>query len=384
MLQGSMLKANRTHLRRAATMFICFFAVFVSCRREPREGDIRVPGVSPDEARRLMQDRASPVTQSDQPDIEFDAESKDLGTIFQMDTYGCSFKFKNAGTARLVVQRATSSCGCAAPVLSEKELDPGEEAELNVELKSEMAEGPVVRSLMVKSNDPDEPIKKLKIEAKVVPRLPVKPKSVYFRKVRKSERPTASLEVGPPNVEGIRSVEVKSTTDQFTHKLQPVDGEKGRYRLDVSIADDAALGRNAGWIEFFLNGETEPCARVRVTAYLVGDIEVEPARLTFRGVQGVETDLRPLRVMSSTDRTFRVLGVNTDVPVLKTELVPIEKGKQYSVIARLSPDAAAGQVRGKITIRTDNAEQPEIVVPVFGVIPMADDSQSGVGSDGEA
>jgi len=368
MLGRFVLKGNSTHLRQATIVFSCLCAVLVSCRREPDEGKVRMPGVSREEARPQTREGAPQMARSDQPDIEFDAESQDLGTIFQMGTYECGFKFKNAGMARLVVDRATSSCGCAAPVLSKKELDPGEYAELNVELKSGMAEGPIVRSVMVKSNDPDEPIKKLKIKANIVPRLPVKPKAVYFRKVRKSERPTAILDVGPPKIEKATSVEVKSTTEQFTYQLQPVDGEKGRYRLEVSIADDAPFGRSAGWLEFFLDDETEPCARIRVTAYLVGDIEVKPARLTFRAERGGETGLSPLRVMSGTDTTFRVLDVKTNVPALRTELVPIEEGKQYSVIPHLAPDAAAGQVRGRITIRTDNAEQPAIVVPVFGVI----------------
>jgi hypothetical protein len=359
---------NSIRMRHAATVFICSCVVFVSCRREPREGGGRAPDISPEDARRLIQEAAPRVARSDQPDIKFDVESQDLGTIFQMGTYKCSFKFKNAGATRLAVERATSSCGCAAPVLSERELDPGEEASLDVELKSEMAEGPVVRNLMVKSNDPDEPIKRLTIKANIVPKLPVKPKAVYFRKVRKSERPTVNLEVGPPKVERISSVEVKSTTEHFTHQLLPVDRQEGRYRVEVAIADQVPLGRSAGWLEFFLNGETEPCARVRVTAYVVGDIEVEPERLTFRAQRGAETDLSPLRVTSGTDTTFRVLDVKSDVPVLRTELVPIEQGKQYSVVARLSPDAAAGQVRGKVTIRTDNPEQPEIVVHVFGVI----------------
>jgi hypothetical protein len=300
------------------------------------------------------------------PDIQFDAESRDLGTILQMGTYECSFRLKNTGTARLVVERATSSCGCAAPVLYEKE--PGGETDLKVELKSEMSEGPVVRNLAVKSNDPDEPIKKLRIKANVVPRLAVQPKSVYFRKVRKSECLPASLDVGPSSVEKIRSLEAKCTSNHFTHQLEAIDRKKGLYRLDISIAPDSPLGQSAGYVEFFLNGEAEPCARVRVSAYLVGDIQAEPARLTFRVEHDMEADLGVVRVMSTTGKAFRVFEVRSDVPVLKTELVPVENGEQYSVVARLSPDAPAGPVRGRITVYTDSAEQREIVIPVFGVL----------------
>jgi len=60
--------------------------------------------------------------------------------------------------------------------------------------------------------------------------------------------------------------------------------------------------------------------------------------------------------------------VSTDVPNLETELVSLEEGKRYSVIARLGSNASPGQLRGNITIHTDNALQPEIEVPVYGTV----------------
>ena len=110
-----------------------------------------------------------------EPDIQVDTESYDFGTIFQMGSYEHVFKLRNAGTAKLVVDRVRSTCGCTATLLSEKEIEPGGEARLEVSLKSGMYERPLAKRITVFSNDPDEPEKKLRITATVVPRLALKP-----------------------------------------------------------------------------------------------------------------------------------------------------------------------------------------------------------------
>jgi len=307
-------------------------------------------------------------TGSSQPDIQFDAELHDFGTIFQMRSYECVFKFKNAGTAELKIDGVARSCGCTATLLSSEELAPNEEAELEVEFKAGMARGNIVRHVTVRSNDPDEPAKQVEIKANVVPRLDIKPAAHYFRQVRKREGGTVWFDVKPTELEKIESVEMKCTTGHFLADLQPTGAGTNEYKVKLSIADDAPLGRISGALEFFVNGETEMCSRVAVTGYLIGDIDISPKRLLFRAERGSGTELESVEVTSGTGTAFRIREVSTDVPNLKTELVSHEEGKRYSVIARLGSIASPGQLHGKITIRTDNALQPTIEVPVYGTV----------------
>ena len=300
--------------------------------------------------------------------MQFDAESHDFGTIFQMRSHECVFKFRNAGTATLVVDGAFASCGCTATLLSLKEIEPGEEAELKVELKSGMYTGEISKNITVRSNDPDEPVKKVQVKANIVARLALEPKRLYLRQVRKSEGVMASLSVQPSGLEEIRSIESECTTEQFHTKLEPADGKEHEYRLTVSVADEAPLGRVAGQIKFYLNGESEPCALVPVTAHLVGDIDVSPRRFMFRTRQGTEDDLGAITLTKGTRGTFRILGVDSDIPTLSAEVSTVEEGTDYAVTVRLAPDAPAGQTRGTITIRTDDTYQPNIKLAVLGIV----------------
>jgi hypothetical protein len=352
-----MTKKLSACLRLTATLLVCFCLPFTSCRRQTAD----LPAEETDSA---SEERAG----SGQPDIQFDAELHDFGTIFQMRSYDCVFKFRNAGTAELKVAGVTRSCGCTATLLSAEELAPNEEAELEVEFKAGMARGNIVRHVTVRSNDPDEPAKQVEIKANVVPRLDIKPGSHYFRQVRKREGGTAWFDVKPTELEKIESVEMKCATEHFSAELQPGGDGTNEYKVKLSIADDAPLGRISGALEFFVNGETEMCSRVPVTGYLIGDIDILPKRLLFRATRGTENKLESVEVTSGTGTAFRVRKVSTDVPDLETELVLQEEGKRYSVIARLGSNVRPGQLRGNITIHTDNELQPQIEVPVYGTV----------------
>jgi hypothetical protein len=351
-------------LSSTAIILVCFCLPFASCRRQTDDQPVGTAG-----SRAGVEQKAGEIPSSlAQPDIQFAAESHDFGTIFQMQSYECVFTFRNAGTGQLKVHGVTRSCGCTATLLSVEELAPQEKGELKVELKPGMARGKVVRHVTLRSNDPDEPAKELEMKADVVPRLDITPRSHYFKQVRKREGGTKWFDVKPTELEEIRSVEMKCTTDHFSTELQPGDEGKNEYKVKVSIADDAPLGRISGALEFFVNGETEMCSRVPVTAFLTGDIDISPKRVLFRAKRRNQEILETVDITSGTGEAFRIRKVSSDIPTLNTELVSQEEGKHYSVTASLKRGTPAGTVRGNITIHTDNELQPEIKVPVYGTV----------------
>ena len=360
-----MTNRNSACLSSTTILFICLCLSFASCRRQTDDQPVGTA-----DSRAGVEQKAGEVPSSlDQPDIQFDAELHDFGTIFQMRSYECVFTFRNAGTGQLTVHGVTRSCGCTATLLSVEELAPQEKGELKVELKPGMARGKVVRRVTLRSNDPDEPAKELEMKADVVPRLDITPMSHYFRQVRKREGGTKWFDVKPTELEEIRSVEMKCTTEHFSTELQqPGDDGKNEYRVRVSIGEDAPLGRISGALEFFVNGETEMCSRVPVTAFLTGDIDISPKRILFRAKRRNQEDVETVDITSGTGKAFRIHKVSSDIPNLQTELLSHEEGKHYSVTASLKRGTPAGAVRGNITIHTDNALQPKIEVPVYGTV----------------
>ena len=196
-------------MRLTSLLMVCLCFGVLSCSKQEADHSIVATESAVEQRRGLVQETG-------EPDIQVDTESYDFGTIFQMGSYEHVFKLRNAGTAKLVVDRVRSTCGCTATLLSEKEIEPGGEARLEVSLKSGMYERLIAKKITVFSNDPDEPEKKLRITATVVPRLALKPKSLYFKEVDKDEGATMWLTAKPAGHEEVRSIKVDCRLKKFS------------------------------------------------------------------------------------------------------------------------------------------------------------------------
>ncbi len=75
----------------------------------------------------------------DYGDIEFDSDGKRV------------FKFKNVGTAPLIFNRISSSCGCTVPKRPEKPIQPGESGEIEVEYDTKRV-GIFMKAVTINSN----------------------------------------------------------------------------------------------------------------------------------------------------------------------------------------------------------------------------------------
>ena len=92
------------------------------------------------------------------PSIYFPEDSWDFGEITPDELPTHIFKFKNIGDEVLIIKEVKVSCeSCMAPVISIRELNPGEEGELKITVNSLDMIGRFTKRLYVESNDPVNP-----------------------------------------------------------------------------------------------------------------------------------------------------------------------------------------------------------------------------------
>lgn len=93
------------------------------------------------------------------PDLAATDYNWDFGEIASDKPVERVFTIKNTGTKELVIDRATSSCGCTAALLSDKEIAPGGEAQLRVayDPRQYKDQGKVTKYVDILSNDPAAP-----------------------------------------------------------------------------------------------------------------------------------------------------------------------------------------------------------------------------------
>ena len=98
--------------------------------------------------------------------IEFDKETHDYGDIKYGANGGCTFTFKNTGSAPLIISKATGSCGCTVPTWPKEPIAPGASAEITVKYDTKRP-GPINKNVTITSNAVNEPSKVIRIKGTV-------------------------------------------------------------------------------------------------------------------------------------------------------------------------------------------------------------------------
>jgi len=92
------------------------------------------------------------------PSIYFPEDSWDFGEITPDEFPTYIFEFKNLGDELLIIKGTKVSCeSCIDPLISTKELNPGEEGELKITVNSLDMIGRFTKRIYVESNDPVHP-----------------------------------------------------------------------------------------------------------------------------------------------------------------------------------------------------------------------------------
>ena len=108
------------------------------------------------------------------PKIEIAPEMKDAGIVPKGQLIDTTFVVKNTGGSDLIITDARPGCGCTVASF-DKVVKPGAEGKIVTSVDTKNFAGPISKSLLVLSNDPDRPQINLFIKATVKPFVDVLP-----------------------------------------------------------------------------------------------------------------------------------------------------------------------------------------------------------------
>lgn len=106
------------------------------------------------------------------PEIKFQKETIDYGTIDQGADGQRIFEFTNTGKEPLIISNAKGSCGCTIPTWPHEPIAPGEKGEIKVHYDTKRV-GPFTKTVTITSNA-KTPTKTLMIKGVVKKKEPVK------------------------------------------------------------------------------------------------------------------------------------------------------------------------------------------------------------------
>jgi len=300
------------------------------------------------------------------PKIEVAEPAYNFGTALSGPPISHVFMIKNVGNGPLDIRNVASSCGCTAAKPSKTILAPGEVSTIAASVDTHFERGHSLSVITLATNDPANPSLQLKIEGVIKPQVEAQPMDVDFGSVHHGSA-------------AVRDVVISDMIGGTAFALKSVGNDSPYIKVTESARSDGkpgALLRVAlspsmppGPISDTLRIETSRAPlRVAILGVVTGDLIVKPNQVSFGILPHHQGAVRIVRLTNQGSRTINVLGVESTSNSVFAKVAPVTPGKEYKLTVALRPNTPDGQIRGALTIRTDDPQQTTLTVPYYGIV----------------
>lgn len=324
---------------------------------------------------------ASPIF-GGQSKISFDRISHDFGDVVDDANVETNFTFTNTGDTPLEILDHRATCGCTVPEISNRNLLPGESANIKVVFHPAHKRGKQHQTVTLITNSTEQPQVQLTVHANVKPLTWTEPTVVHFSRIDKGGTRTVELEV----ISRVKDFKIESfkisNPVTFTAELgEPVEfysEEEGetlrKHTITIGLAQTAPIGNHNETISIRTNDPRKLALNQQIIAEVVGDILPVPNRVSLGVVRPMDPMLGEVRVSSRSGKPFKieraiphlVTGGSVEVEVVPDPASP--EGTGYKLLLTgVAPDRIQ-PVRGEIELRTDNKDQPSIRIPIYATV----------------
>jgi hypothetical protein len=302
--------------------------------------------------------------------IQFDKTVYDFGPTSLVDSVTGTFTYQNTGTGDLKIEKPQPSCGCTVASVKPDLLKPGEKGELVFTVRVAGQRGQLEKHITVPSNDPQAGKVSLSIKVEMKQILDVSPQNIQLGNIRQGITTNVTVLIRRTDGKKLVISKAEASNKILTTRIEPVEGTNDQSaNIIIAVATEGTPRQFNENVKVSLEGIAQPVAVVTLNGRLLGDVLVEPPILYWpiTDITATNSDAVPAREikLSSTrpDLTLEIKNLTTNMKDLSLELVTIDAGKTYKVVAKFSavPKQSA---QGTISFETNTSSQPKVTIPV--------------------
>lgn len=309
----------------------------------------------------------------DQPALVVPTKIIDAGAVSQGVVIDADFDLVNEGSAPLNIKAVRPTCGCTVADF-DRTIAPGATGQIKAKLDTKDFSGPISKSILVMSDDPQNPTVTLVIKADVRPFVEVLPRPlIRFNAVSHEPMSQTFIVAGADPKQKLKITKIDSSVPYIATSIRKLDDDelvtgksKDQYEVTMSLTDDAPVGPVNAVLTVNTNLKEAPTVPVKVYGVVRALIHVTPTQVQFGSVEAKTRPGRNLIVVNNhTDGTKVVItGAEIDDDAFDAEVSTIEEGRRYQVTVTVKPDAQPGARDAVLTLRTDDETKPTVTVPV--------------------
>jgi Protein of unknown function (DUF1573) len=309
------------------------------------------------------------------PRIEVVPETRDAGTVAKGQVIETTFVVKNTGSSDLVISDARPGCGCTVASF-DKVIKPGGEGKVQTSVDTKSFSGPISKSVLLVSNDPERAQINLFIKATVKPFVDILPQPYVRMSVVKGDSDSRDV---------ILLSEEKSFKPAIAEAAQPYvraeispAGEKDKipghpgeqYKLHITVTPDAPEGLLNAPVRITTGVSQQPNVEIPVSGIVRARVSVTPVMVNFGNfTAGKDPITRNIVVTNNKPASpIKVTKADVSVPGFITDVVATQEGISYTVVVKASDKVKKGTLEGTVKLYTTDKEKSVIELPLRGTV----------------
>jgi len=330
---------------------------------------------APAKAKAGGQDATKPKAAVAAPKIEVLPETKDAGIVAKGQVIETTFVVKNNGGSDLVISDARPGCGCTVASF-DKVIKPGAEGKVVTSVDTKSFSGPISKSVLLVSNDPERGQINLFVKATVKPFVDILPQPYVRVAVVKGDSDTRDVillseeKTFKPTVAESAQPYVKAEIAPASEK-DKVPGHPGeQYRVRITVTPDAPEGLLNAPVRIATGVPQQPTIEIPISGVVRARVSVTPVMVNFGNFQaGKEPITRNIIVTNNKPGTpVKVTRAEVSVAGFITDVVPTQEGISYTVVVKASDKVKKGALDGTVKVFTTDKEKPMIELPLRGEV----------------
>lgn len=304
------------------------------------------------------------------PKMDVPTKVKDFGIVAQGHVIEANFQIVNDGNQPLEIKAVRPTCGCTVASF-DRQVAPGKAGLIKAKVDTTNFTGPITKSILVLTNDPQVPTTTLVVKAVVQPYLEVLPRPLVRFNVVQGEEATQEVTVVSDRNEDYKITKVEADKPFITASVRKlgknelIPGKfKTQYRVTLKVNKDATVGPVDANVLIHTTHPKAKTVRVKVFGVVRALLYVTPAQIQFGSVAAKVKPGRNVIVINNRGSAVKVTGAEIADAAFTTQVFPIEEGKRYQVTVAVKADAKPGPRSTVLTIHTTDPKFKELKVPV--------------------
>ncbi|MGV3724224.1 MAG: DUF1573 domain-containing protein [Actinomycetota bacterium] len=279
------------------------------------------------------------------------------------------FPISNTGGRDLHILGIESSCGCLATSFPTT-IRSGRKAQILLDFQP-MPDwsGPVRKSVLVRTNDPQSPAIELEVHADIVPLLHITPTQFIHIPGRRGAIQHRRLHLAPREGVDVAVTQAVSNHPFIRAKLSaaPRTVPVKEYYLDLTIGPyDWIGGEQQGSIDIKTSHPKIPTKTITVTASISEGIAVEPPNVTLPMTAPGQTDeeLTAIRISAPDEEAFEITAVESNVPGLVARAKTGTPKREHQLRLVRTQPLSSGRLQGTVQVYTTAGDRIAVSIPV--------------------